>query len=100
MANPTHSPARLEIRIAPEAKTLVQKAADLEGRTLTDFVIAAVVAEAQRAIAQHQTLTLSLKDSDAFVEAILNPPQPNQALKSAVLRYQQHQNNGSDHQSS
>lgn len=88
-ASDSKSPARLEVRIGHEAKALVQKAADLEGRTLTDFVIAAVLAEARRAIEQHQTLTLSLKDSNAFVEAILNPPKPNQALKSAALRYKQ-----------
>ncbi|MBD2580632.1 DUF1778 domain-containing protein [Oscillatoria sp. FACHB-1406] len=91
MTNATDSklPARLEVRINREAKALVQKAADLEGRTLTDFVIAAVLAEARRAIEQHQTLKLSLEDSNAFVEAILNPPKPKVALKSAALRYKQ-----------
>ncbi len=39
--------ARLEARITPETKALLQKAADLEGRTLTDFVISSVQAEAE-----------------------------------------------------
>jgi uncharacterized protein (DUF1778 family) len=81
------SPARLEARISQEAKALVQKAADLQGRTLTDFVVASVQAEACRVIEQHQTLKLSGEDSEAFVDAILNPPQPNEALKSAAFRY-------------
>lgn len=89
MANSTPSPARLEVRIAPEAKALIQKAADLEGRTLKDFVTTAAVDKASRTIAQHQTLTLSLQDSEAFVEALLNPPQPNPALKAAAQRYRQ-----------
>ncbi|NJL43540.1 MAG: DUF1778 domain-containing protein [Pseudanabaena sp. RU_4_16] len=83
------SMARLEARISPETKALLQKAADLEGRTLTDFVIASVQAEAYRVITKHQTFQLSIEDSEAFVDALLNPPKPNGALKAAALRYKQ-----------
>jgi uncharacterized protein (DUF1778 family) len=70
-------------------EALWQKAADLEGRTLTDFVIASVQAVACKVIEQHQILKLDLEDSEAFVNALLNPTQPNQALKAAALRYKQ-----------
>jgi uncharacterized protein (DUF1778 family) len=91
MAAATHSTSvsRLEARISPETKALLQKAADLQGRSLTDFVVSCVQAEACRVIAQHQTLKLSLDDSEAFVDALLNPPPPNDALKAAALRYKQ-----------
>jgi len=81
--------ARLEARISPETKAMLQKAADLEGRTLTDFVIASVQAEALRVIERHQTLKLSMGDAEAFVDALLNLPKPNDALKAAALRYKQ-----------
>jgi uncharacterized protein (DUF1778 family) len=81
--------ARLEARVSPETKALLQKAADLEGRTLTDFVVVSVQAEAYRVIAQHQMLHLSIEDGEAFVEALLNAPQPNEALQAAALRYKQ-----------
>lgn len=81
--------ARLEARISPETKSLLQKAADLEGRTLTDFVIASVQAEAYRVIEKHQKLKLNLEDSQAFVNALLNPPPPNEALKKAALKHKQ-----------
>jgi uncharacterized protein (DUF1778 family) len=81
--------ARLEARISQETKDLVQKAADLEGRTLTDFIIASVQSEAHKVIEKYQTLKLSIEDSEAFSNAILNPPKPNEALKSAALRYKQ-----------
>ena len=89
MANVTGSPsmARLEARVSPETKALLQKAADLEGRTLTDFIVATVQAEAYRVIEQHQTLQLSFEDSKAFVDALSNPPKPNGALKAAAERY-------------
>ncbi|AUT04543.1 hypothetical protein CLI64_27940 [Nostoc sp. CENA543] len=81
--------ARLEARVSPETKALLQKAADLEGRTLTDFIVASVQAEALRVIQKHQILQLSLEDSEAFVDALLNPPQPNNALRKAAIKYQQ-----------
>ncbi|MGV2830005.1 type II toxin-antitoxin system TacA family antitoxin [Myxosarcina sp. GI1(2024)] len=81
--------ARLEARVTPEIKALIQNAADIQGRTITDFVVATVVAEARRAIEQHQTLKLNLEDSETFVNTILNPPQPNDSLQSAARRYKQ-----------
>ena len=81
--------ARLEARISPEIKSLLQKAADLEGITLTDFAIASLQEAAIATIQKHQTLKLSLEDSEAFVDALLNPPLPNQALLAAAVRYQQ-----------
>jgi uncharacterized protein (DUF1778 family) len=86
-ANSATTTARLEARISQETKALVQKAADLEGRSLTDFVVASAQAAAYRVIEQHQTLKLNIEDSDAFVDAMLNAPQPNEALKAAALRY-------------
>lgn len=81
--------ARLEARISLETKALLQKAADLQGRTLTDFVVSSIQAEAQRVIQQHQTLQLSAEESKAFIDVVLNPHQPNEQLKSAVRRYKQ-----------
>ncbi|MFM9267932.1 DUF1778 domain-containing protein [Tychonema sp. BBK16] len=37
----------------------------------------------------NQRLKLDLDDSEAFMNALLNPTQPNQALKVAALRYKQ-----------
>lgn len=54
------SMARLEARISREIKALLQKAADLEGRTLADFAIATLQAEAYRVIERHQKLKLSI----------------------------------------
>lgn len=81
--------ARLEARLSPEVKALVQRAADLEGRTITDFVVASVKAEACRVIEQHTRLNLSLEDSQDFVHAVLHPPLPNAALEAAATRYKQ-----------
>ncbi|MEA5628314.1 DUF1778 domain-containing protein [Nostoc sp. UHCC 0251] len=81
--------ARLEARVNPEIKALWQKAADLQGVTLTDFVIASVQEAAYNVIQQHQTLKLSLEDAEAFVEALQNLPKPSDSLIAAALRYKQ-----------
>ncbi len=85
----TNSPtsARLEARVKPEVKALWQKAAELEGRTLTDFVITSVQEAAFKVLERHEKLKLNRDDSEAFVNALLNPPQPNESLKAAALRY-------------
>jgi uncharacterized protein (DUF1778 family) len=78
---------RLEARISGDQKALFQRAAELQGRTLTDFVIASVHDAAVRAIAESQTIRLSAEDSRVFAEALLNPREPNARLKAAAQRY-------------
>lgn len=80
---------RFEARISAQTKTFLKKAADLQGLSLSNFVIAAAQAKAYEIIEQYQTLQLDLAASEAFTEALLNPPQPNLALKVAAQRYQQ-----------
>ena len=78
---------RLEARLSPAQKELFQRAAILQGRTLTDFVVQAAQAAAEETIRTHQVVTLSTRDSALFAEAILNPEEPNERLRSAAARY-------------
>ena len=78
--------ARLEARISPELHAALKRAAELQDRTVTDFVIAAVQEAAQRAIAQAGVISLSLADQERFATALLSPPKPNAALKRAFAR--------------
>lgn len=80
------STARLEARISTELHALLKRAAELQGRTMTDFVIAAVQDAAQRAIEQAEVVRLSLADQECFAQALLSPPQPNPALERAFVR--------------
>lgn len=81
--------ARLEAQSSPETKALIEKAAYLQGLSLNDFIVSTVQAEAVRVIQKHQTLKLSREDSEAFVDSLLNPPQLNDKIKSASVRYNQ-----------
>jgi uncharacterized protein (DUF1778 family) len=78
---------RIEARVTREQKELLERAAALEGRSMTDFIIASAQDAATDSIARHELLRLSPRDQHAFVEALLNPPAPNEALRAAVVRY-------------
>src|SRR5258708_36501487 len=78
---------RLEARISRDQKALFQRAAALQGRTLTDFVIASVHEAAVRTIGDMQAIQLTAAESRAFAEALLNPREPAARLKAAARRY-------------
>jgi len=78
--------ARLEARISTDLHTMLKRAAELQGRTMTDFVIAAVQDAAQHAIEQAELMRLSLADQECFAQALLSPPPPSPALKRAFAR--------------
>jgi uncharacterized protein (DUF1778 family) len=86
MAEDTQSTARLEARLPFEVHALLKRAAEIEGRTLTDFVVSAAREAACRTIEQTEILRLSIEDQRQIAEAILNPPEPTRAMKKAVQR--------------
>lgn len=75
--------ARLEARISTDLHSMLKRAAELQGRTMTDFVITAVQEAAQQAIAQAEIIRLSLADQECFAQALLSPPPPAPALERA-----------------
>jgi uncharacterized protein (DUF1778 family) len=80
---------RLETRVTAEQKKLIERAAALQGRTVTDFVLTSVQDAARRAIEEHSQLALSVRDSEAFVDALLNPKPVNDRLRDTVRRYRE-----------
>jgi len=78
---------RLETRVTREQKRLLQRAADLSGRSLSDFVISSAQEAALRTVQQFEVITLSARDQEIFVKALLNPPRPNAALRAGWKRY-------------
>jgi len=79
--------ARLEARISIEQKTMLQQAAALSGRTLSEFVVASAQEAASRIIQEHESVRLSRAEQIAFVSALLNPPAPNARLRKAAAAY-------------
>jgi uncharacterized protein (DUF1778 family) len=87
MQEQTRPTARLEARLPNEVLARLKRAAEIQGRSLTDFVVAAADEAACRAIEQTEIIRLSLDDQRQIAEAIMNPPEPTPALRRAVRRY-------------
>jgi len=78
---------RLEARVRPQDKTLLVQAARLEGRSITDFVVSNALQDARRVIRENERILLNAQDQKNFVESLLNPPEPNAALRTAYRNH-------------
>jgi uncharacterized protein (DUF1778 family) len=78
--------ARLEARLPTQVYAMLKRAAELQGRTLSDFVITVATDAAQRAIEDAGILRLSMEDQNQLADAILQPPKPSAALRRAAER--------------
>lgn len=75
--------ARLGFRLDAETKALVEHAAQLERRKLTDFCLTALTDAARKTIARHETLVLSERERRVFFDALVNPPEISPRLRRA-----------------
>lgn len=80
---------RFDARLNEEQKLLIQRAADLEGRTMTDFVLHSAESAAERTIEKRAMLILTARETEAFANAILNPPDPGRVLRQAARAYRE-----------
>jgi len=78
---------RLEARISPQALAIVRRAAEIQGRSLSDFVVSAAQDAARRTIEKTHVLKLAVEDQRQLVSAILDPPAPNAALRRAAIAH-------------
>lgn len=75
--------SRLEARIDPGVLSLVKRAAELQGRSVSDFVVTAAQEAAHKAIEEEGIIRLSAEDQVRFVELLLNPSPAAPALLRA-----------------
>ena len=81
---------RFDARLNEEQKVLIQKAADLEGCTMTDFVLRSAQAAAERTLRDRAMLILSARETESFVDAILNPAEAGPVLRAAARHYKKY----------
>ena len=80
---------RLDARVTREEKEMIETAANLRGTSASDFVRMATKEAALRTIREHEVLTLNDEARRVFVEALLNPPKPNERAIAAARRYRE-----------
>ena len=76
---------RLVARVTPEDKALLERAAGLEGCTVTRFVVSHLRAAAEEIVRRHDTVRLNQAESRRFVTALLAPPKPPAKRMRAAL---------------
>jgi uncharacterized protein (DUF1778 family) len=81
--------ARLETRLAPDAHALVKRAAEIQGRSVSDFVVSAAQDAARKVIADVEMIQLSRAGQERFASVLLNPPPATPALRKAFKRRRQ-----------
>ena len=89
MQTQTKKSTRLDLRIEPEIKKLLEKAAKRKGLSLSSYVKSTAIKDAQEIEEQSILLRLSKQDSELFLSALGNPPEPSEVLKSAFANYQE-----------
>jgi uncharacterized protein (DUF1778 family) len=78
---------RIDVRLDRNKKQLIARAALLESRSLSDFVVSAMVKHSREVIEQSTLIELNAEQAARFAEALANPPAPNAALREAAEKY-------------
>lgn len=76
---------RIELRVTPSAKRLIQRAVAVSGLTAGDLAFEG----ARRVLEEHERMTLIGADRDAFLDAVMDPPAPTEKLVAALTRHRE-----------
>ena len=75
---------RMNLRLRPEQKAALMRAAALKNTDLTDFVLQPALREAKAVIEEAERIALSERDSLMVLNLLENPPAPNAKLRAAI----------------
>ncbi|GEM_PF-426466 len=75
---------RLAARATPRQKAAIQRAADIAGRSITDFIIDSALKAAEKTLRDYQILELTEREAEAFFDAIENPPGLDEGMHEAA----------------
>lgn len=79
---------RIDLRLTDEDKSMIEEAAAMTNQSLTQFMVTSASERAAEVIEQHRRLVLNEASWNQVMEAISNPPEPNDRLKKAVKSLQ------------
>ena len=79
--------ARLEARLPADVYARLKRAAEIEGRSLTDYVVNVTNAAARKTIEDAELLRLSAEDQRQFADAMINPKPLAPAMERAIKRH-------------
>ncbi len=74
----------LNLRIKPELRRLIDRAAGVSGRNRTDFVLSAARRAAEEALLDRTVFAVDAKTYAEFLARLDAPPQPNARLRRSL----------------
>jgi uncharacterized protein (DUF1778 family) len=77
---------RVDLRMTPDAKRTLQRAAAVSNKTVTEFLVDAGLNAAFDALADRRVFQLDAKRWKAFMAALDNPPSDNPRLRRLLGR--------------
>jgi uncharacterized protein (DUF1778 family) len=81
--------ARLEARLTPDIYALLKRAAEIQGRSVSDFVVSAARRAAMKTIEHTDMIRLSQADQERFVSALMEPAPLAPAMERAIRRHKE-----------
>ena len=85
---------RMHIRVDVAIKRKLERAASYTHKSLSEFVLGQALVSAEKIIQEHEILTLSERDWEVFMDALDNPPSPNERLRKAFTLHKTHVKQG------
>lgn len=81
--------ARLNFRLRPDLKLLIERAASMKGQSLTEYAVSRLVETARRDVRDHEVTVLSDRDRELFLALLASDDEPNEAMRRAAARYKE-----------
>lgn len=78
---------RINLRLKNSAKSLIERAAGFEGKTVSHFILTSALERAEKTIHEYEMITLNAKNSRAFFNALAAPAKFNRRLTEALEEY-------------
>jgi uncharacterized protein (DUF1778 family) len=72
---------KLDLRLTPQAKRRIQAAAQVQNKSVTDFVVESALSTADVLLADQRGIRLNAKQWKAFMEALDAPPAYHERLE-------------------
>jgi uncharacterized protein (DUF1778 family) len=80
---------RINLRLKSSAKSLIERAASFEGKTVSHFILSSALEQAEKTVQKHETMILKAKNSMTFFEALAAPIRFNRKLTAALKEHDQ-----------
>ncbi|MDE9564961.1 DUF1778 domain-containing protein [Xenorhabdus bovienii] len=78
---------RINLRLQLNARRSIERAASFEGKTISNFILACALSQAEKVIHEHEVIRLNSQDSEAFFNALEKPVDFNNKLIAALSEH-------------